>query len=100
VIDNTTPRVHNRYHSTAPDSAVYIGRPSEWGNPFIIGVHGDHDTVVTLHRQWVLDQPAFIQRIKTELKGKHLVCFCKPKSCHGDILFDLANPNEFSEDDW
>lgn len=100
MINDTTPRVHNRYHDTAPDDAVYIGRPSEWGNPFIIGVHGDHDSVIAQHRQMVLDDSELIRHIKRELKGKHLVCFCKPRSCHGDILFDLANPDEFSEDDW
>ena len=26
-----------------------------------------------------------------ELKGKTLGCFCKPKSCHGDILVELVN---------
>ena len=26
-----------------------------------------------------------------ELKGKTLGCFCKPKSCHGDVLVELAN---------
>ena len=25
--------------SDAPEDAVYIGRPSEWGNPYMIGVH-------------------------------------------------------------
>jgi hypothetical protein len=28
-----------------------------------------------------------------ELKNKTLVCFCKPKACHGDILAELAQLN-------
>jgi hypothetical protein len=27
----------------------------------------------------------------SELKGKTLGCWCKPKSCHGDILLRYAN---------
>lgn len=26
-----------------------------------------------------------------ELTGKHLVCWCCPKECHGDVLISLAN---------
>ena len=29
--------VHNKYHGTAPADAVYIGRGSPYGNPYIIG---------------------------------------------------------------
>lgn len=35
-------------------------------------------------RQWILDN------LHT-LKGKKLGCFCKPLSCHGDILIELLN---------
>ncbi|EEY71129.1 hypothetical protein VHA_002988 [Grimontia hollisae CIP 101886] len=26
-----------------------------------------------------------------KLAGKRLVCFCKPESCHGDVLTDFLN---------
>ena len=29
-----------------------------------------------------------------ELKDKRLGCFCKPKSCHGDILIELIEKPE------
>lgn len=29
------------------------------------------------------------------MKGKILGCFCKPKSCHGDILVELVE-NEYN----
>ena len=29
--------------------------------------------------------------IRRELSGKRLGCFCKPRSCHADILAELAN---------
>ncbi len=31
------PRVLNKRTDTIPPSAVYVGRPSKWGNPYIIG---------------------------------------------------------------
>jgi hypothetical protein len=38
-------------------------------------------------------QPDLLDSIG-ELTGKHLVCFCAPKACHGDVLLVLANPPE------
>lgn len=81
-----TPRVHNKYKRTAPPDAVYIGRGSRWGNPFLISVHGDRETVVRLFETEVL--PALDVE---PLRGKDLLCFCAPKACHGDaILRKLA----------
>lgn len=92
------PRVHNKHHGTAPADAVYIGRPSEWGNEFIVGIHGQRGECVVLHREMVENNPELKAKIRRKLKGKHLVCFCKPRACHGDTLFEIAN--EPGEDDW
>jgi hypothetical protein len=27
----------------------------------------------------------------SELKGKTLICFCKPSLCHGDVLAEIAD---------
>ena len=70
---------------------VHIGRPSKWGNPFKIGRDGDRTEVIKKHRQWILTCPALLKSIQEELKGKRLGCYCKPQSCHGDILAELAN---------
>jgi len=35
----------------------YIGRPSKWGNSFVIGKDGTREEVVEKYRQWVLQQP-------------------------------------------
>ncbi len=85
------PQVFNRHHKNAPRAAVYIGRGTPWENLFVIGVDGDRDTVVRLHREWVNRKPELIQKIKKELRGKDLVCSCKPLACHGDILLEIAN---------
>ena len=84
------PKVLNHYKGASPDS-VYIWRPSKWGNPWVISEDYDRQRCVNLHRQWVLSQPALIEQIKAELRGKDLVCFCAPKACHGDVLLEIAN---------
>lgn len=86
---------------------VYIGRPRgrvvfHFGNPFThlnygtatVKVNSREEAVQAFkewldgtkwqeiepqRRQWILDN------IDT-LRGKTLVCFCKPKSCHGDVI--------------
>ena len=85
------PKVLNRHRDAIPPGAVHIGRPSKWGNPFVIGRHGTRDDVIAKHREWLLAQPALIEAAKRELAGHDLVCFCAPKKCHGDVLLEVAN---------
>lgn len=76
---------------------VYIGRPSKWGNPYS---HKD-DTLaefkvrdrreaIEKYEQYLLNNPELMADLH-ELKGKVLGCWCKPQSCHGDILAKYAN---------
>lgn len=85
------PKVHNKYHRTAGPDAVYIGRGSPYGNPFVIGVDGDRATVIDQYRNWLQTQPELMERMRRELRGKDLVCFCKPHDCHGDTVLEVAN---------
>jgi hypothetical protein len=86
-------KVHNKKHGTAPADAVYIGRPSKWGNPFVIGKDGNREQVITKFEEWILEQPELLAQLH-ELKGKDLVCWCAPEVCHGDVLARLANDNK------
>lgn len=70
---------------------VFVGRPSKWGNPFVIGQDGTRKEVIRKYERWLLDQPELLDAIPTELAGKRLACFCKPLACHGDILAWHAN---------
>jgi hypothetical protein len=79
-------RVHNKHHRTAPADAIYIGRGSPYGNPFIVGVHGTREQVIARFECEVMPKLDL-----TPLRGKDLVCFCKPKACHGDPLMREAN---------
>jgi len=85
------PKVLNDHKDRSSSDAVYIGRPSKWGNPFVIGKDGSREDVLLKYRLWFLSNPALIKEAKKELKGKDLICFCKPKPCHGDLLLKIAN---------
>lgn len=84
------PKVLNKRRDGLPKDAVYIGRPSYWGNPFTIGVDGNRAQVIEKYRAQLMRSPAMLDRV-TELRGKDLVCWCAPRPCHGDILLQLAN---------
>jgi hypothetical protein len=91
------PKVLNRHHSNIPADAIYIGRSTAFGNPFIVGQHGNREQVIQKFADWIQTQPRLIERVKTELKNKDLVCSCKPAACHGDILFALANSEDIEK---
>jgi Domain of unknown function (DUF4326) len=69
---------------------VYVGRPSKWGNPYLIGRDGDRQMVIEKHKAWIVQQPALMAALH-ELRGKDLVCWCAPEACHAETLRDLAN---------
>ena len=82
---------------------IYIGRPSIWGNPythikdrntkaqFIVK---SREEAIQKYREWIQDQPELMNQLES-LRGKKLGCWCKPKSCHGDVLIELLN-DDFS----
>jgi len=69
---------------------VFIGRPSKWGNPFKIGRDGNRTVCIQKYRDYVLSRPDLMTSLH-ELKGKRLGCWCKPSTCHGDVLAELAD---------
>ena len=66
---------------------VYIGRGSKWGNPFVIGRDGNREVVIEKYREYIMGTE--LPEQVNELSGKTLVCYCKPHSCHGDVLIEL-----------
>src|ERR1700735_3441826 len=77
---------------------IYIGRPSKWGNPFshkdgTLAKYKVHtrEAAVEAYRKWItVGDGKYLLEHLHELKGKTLGCWCKPQSCHGDILAKLA----------
>lgn len=101
-----------------PDGAVYVGRGSLWGNPFVVGVDGDVEKCIALYRRWLSgeisdEDTEFRHELKArgmpfsqvwlgkylvwterldKLRGKDLMCWCKEgEPCHADVLIELAN---------
>ena len=71
---------------------IYIGRGSEWGNPFIINKHGGRDEVIRRYEDIMRERLEKEPELKNKLlalKGKVLGCWCAPKKCHGDVLVKL-----------
>lgn len=100
-----------------PENTVYVGRPSAFGNPFVIGqtykteengpaigwgealkyMTGPLIKIET-RTQAVEMYEAYLKRCPipddmiNELKGKNLACFCPlDKPCHADVLLKIAN---------
>lgn len=81
-----TITVVNKYASKYD---IYIGRGSKWGNPFSIGKDGTREEVINKYEQYLLNTPELMAAL-SELLGKSLGCFCKPKACHSGILKKYA----------
>jgi len=81
------PRV---VHCKRASYDVYIGRPSKWGNPFVVGRDGTRKQVIERYEHWLHDQPQLLADLH-ELAGKTLGCWCAPRACHGDVLARLAD---------
>ena len=89
-----TPRV---VHCKRDEFDVYIGRGSRWGNPYshkegTLAEHvvGSRTEAIQKFEEYLLSNQDLMSSLE-ELKGKTLGCWCKPKSCHGDILLRYAN---------
>jgi len=71
-------RVLNKKHLRGPaGNAVYVGRPSAWGNPFVIGKDGSRAEVIAKYEPWLMSRPQLLSKLH-ELRGRNLVCWCAP----------------------
>lgn len=92
--------VLNKKTHGIPANAIYIGRPSIWGNQF---THlnesqakfkvATREEAVQAYAKWLgkSEQKEFRASVRQHLKGKDLVCWCAPLRCHGDVLQQVAN---------
>ncbi|MDV2474215.1 DUF4326 domain-containing protein [Rhodococcus zopfii] len=91
-----------------PEGAMYVGRPTKWGNPYRVGdVNGftgfdikDAMDAVSVYAAELdvlrMFQPESFARlvgeIRTELAGRDLACWCPlDQPCHADVLLEIAN---------
>lgn len=91
----STPRRIQRKRTKGwrmPAGAVYVGRPTRFGNPWQ-GV----DYALSLYHDWLAGKifdrglPPSYDEVQS-LRGKDLACWCRlDRPCHADILLELAN---------
>ena len=81
--------VLNKREVGVPRGSVYVGRPTKWGNPFVVGRDGDRDQVVAAYRAWIVTRPELMSALH-ELRGRDLVCWCAPLACHAEVLRALV----------
>jgi hypothetical protein len=106
---NPRIKVLNRHHGPKPDghSRIYIGRGSPLGNPyshirdsqakFLVSTR---EEAIAEYKDWLPQQVAAGNRsVLAALEhiaqrslegGVDLICFCVPKSCHGEVIRDLV----------
>lgn len=75
-----------------PD-VVLIDRKTKWGNPYKMKSEKDRDGVILKYREYMvrqIDLGIITLEELAGLHGKYLVCHCKPKPCHGDVLKELS----------
>lgn len=83
-----------------PENTKFVGRPTKWGNPFVVAWEGvkkemwmdnwceSIDHCLESYDMWlefmINDDPEFLE----PLRDKNLSCFCKLSDrCHVDIIF-------------
>ncbi len=66
------------------EGAVYVGRPTQWGNPFdgsSQGLANFRAYAIECGNLWL-----------NPLRGRDLVCWCPlDQPCHAEVLLELAN---------
>jgi hypothetical protein len=75
-----------------PDGAVYVGRPTRFGNPYRISAHRSRAAVLLQYESHIMREIASGRLDLSELRGRPLACWCRLDApCHADILLRLAN---------
>ena len=73
-----------------PPNTTYVGRPSKWGNAFLVGPLCPPRLAVINFRNMLNRHDR--REIRESLGGKNLACWCPlDQPCHADVLLELAN---------
>lgn len=82
-----------------PKDYFPIHRPTPLGNPFTVEQYG-REKAIMLYEVWLRGKllegnPEITTALESAKKalatGKPLGCFCKPKSCHGDVIVKIIH---------
>lgn len=81
-----------------PPNSVYVGRPTQWGNSFKVGVDArTREECIDLYRENTLKVILHYHGIGyfEPLRGKDLVCWCGlDQACHADLLLELLESTD------
>lgn len=99
--------VVNKYKHTPTENDVYIGRGSVLGNPFTSikdrqtkaeFICESREESVEKFKEYILNKIAIKDKAVCDelnriykMETVNLVCFCKPKSCHGDLIKQIID---------
>lgn len=85
---------------TYKGEGIYIGRPSVLENPFRLRIDGNREEVIELFRDYAIakskneDNFYFALFVIADAirmgKTIHLVCWCAPLPCHGDVIREMV----------
>lgn len=91
----TTPKTKVVNVKSGAPFDVYIGRAmpgyaqSPYHNPIkLVPGMTRQECLERLRRVWA-DNPELIERMKKELTGKTIACWCEPQLCHGHLIVEL-----------
>ena len=76
-------------HCKKEKHTLYIGRPTVWGNPFVIGKDGNREEVIQKYETYARNNKALMHNISLLHEDLILGCWCAPLACHGDIIIKL-----------
>ena len=65
---------------------LYTGRPSKWGNPFVIGRDGSRADVIAKYRAWIVTQPERMKALDEQ-------SFVEGASAMRTRLYELPSPS-------
>lgn len=69
-----------------PEDAVYVGRPTRYGNPY----RGTREEAVAKYEVWLRGRLSEDPHFLDPLRGKNLACWCPlSKACHVDVILKL-----------
>mgnify|MGYP003481626288 CR=1 FL=1 len=90
------PMIHVVNRKSYRGTSVYIGRPSVFGNPIIIGRDGDRDEVIRRYRCWLWTEiqrgtgsvwEELLRLCELARQGDLVLsCWCHPLPCHGGVI--------------
>ena len=87
------PKTWNLYRDRGkiPKGALFMGRPSKWGNPYVLNRDGTRAEVISKFREYFTQQVSTGKLDPEEIRGVDGICFCAPQPCHVDIILAAAN---------